>query len=152
MVVSVTGTAVNLVEEHVYRIQIEEQKRAWQGEKQKRLEEQRRQEEEQKRLEEQHRQDEAQKERELQERKVRILNALENDQKLPISVSTEERQRLIAEIDYASHLISPSKQRAKLKQINVESGKEVIDFLLSLSDDELKPIANTILKKLKDEA
>ncbi len=156
MVVSVTGTAVNLVEEHVYRIQIEEQieeqRRIGQKEKQKRLEEQRRREEEQKRFEEQHRQEEAQKELELQERKVRILNGLENDQKLPFSVSIEERQRLITGIDYAMNLISPSKQRAKLKQINLESGKEVIDFLLSLSDDDLKPIANTILKKLKDEA
>lgn len=93
-----------------------------------------------------------QKQRDLEDGKEKKISSLADGQTVSMPTNVMDRQKLIYEIANAMNLISPNMQRAKLKQINVESGKEVIDFLLSLSDDELKPIANTILKKLKDEA
>ena len=81
-----------------------------------------------------------------------IKEMIRNDQWISSSISPSDRQKLITEIAYALNLISLDRARKKLKQIDLNSGKEVIDYLVSLPDDELKPAAKSILQMLKDEA
>lgn len=147
MVLSVTGTAVKLVEDPVHRMQREQE----QLEIQARSEEAARiAAEERQREQELRKQEQELKKQEQEKRDEQLRKAYENNQLIQIPINEEDREKLIEAISYATNLSFISKVRAKLKQTDLETGQEIIELLLSLSDDELKPAAQGILMMLKN--
>jgi hypothetical protein len=122
------------------------------------VEEQRRreaeQEEERRRAEEQQRElarrqeEMARWQQELDERIERTVSSLEGNTFVS-QVSEEDRRELIDTLSYAVNMSFVSKARARLKQARVQTGQGVIEYLLSLPDEELKPVAAAVLEQLK---
>ena len=136
MHITIYGTAVRLESEEEIRIKEEERKQ---------------QEEKERKRQEEYQREQAIRKQETDERVENYFNSLENDQSFSFSVNEKDRQRLIDSISYAVNMAFISKTRTRLKQINTESGQEIIEFLLSLPDDDLKPVAQRILSQLKGE-
>ena len=159
MVLTLSGTAVKLSKDPTYELRIREA-RQQEAEMRARLEaeEQRRreaeQEEERRRAEEQQRElarrqeEMARWQQELDERIERTVSSLEGNTFVS-QVSEEDRRELIDTLSYAVNMSFVSKARARLKQARVQTGQGVIEYLLSLPYEELKPVAAAVLEQLK---